>query len=163
MKKLHKKWIIPVLSLVAAACLATGTYAYFSHTSESGNQHISAEITDGGRVNVSSFEQLFSYSKAEAYNDPDKTSAVGKRMTLTLQNDITLLSDLIVTADCHIDLNAKKLYLAGILSRSPIPTRAVCDFQRRDRARRSFGFFRFVRRKCFRENLCRRSLCGRDF
>ena len=113
MKKLHKKWIIPVLSLVAAACLATGTYAYFSHTSESGNQHISAEITDGGRVNVSSFEQLFSYSKAEAYNDPDKTSAVGKRMTLTLQNDITLLSDLIVTADCHIDLNAKKLYLAG--------------------------------------------------
>lgn len=150
--------------MVAAACLATGTYAYFSHTSESGNQHISAEITDGGRVNVSSFEQLFSYSKAEAYNDPDKTSAVGKRMTLTLQNDITLLSDLIVTADCHIDLNAKKLYLAGhsltishsyagsfVISNGAIVPDALS------------GFFRFVRRKCFRENLCRRSLCGRDF
>jgi len=60
---------------------------------------------------------LYKYACGSAdgglFNDGSQTTDKTKRIVFKLVNDITIEDNLVVTADCHIDLNGKTLYLNG--------------------------------------------------
>jgi len=110
MKKINKKVLIIVITLVLIVSCGIGGFAYYSATS---NQAVTAgtTIADENVIEIASFDQLFTYSKAETYNDKNIVSDSEDRIILKLTDNVTLVSDLEVTADVHFNLNGKTLNL----------------------------------------------------
>ena len=107
--------IVAVVMLVA--CGAASAYALF--TSE-WFKTITGQISNNGSVTtveVSSYADLYKYVGGNAdgslFNDGSATTTTAQRIVLKFTKDITLEYNLVVTADCHIDLNGKTLYLNG--------------------------------------------------
>lgn len=107
--------IVAVVMLVA--CGAASAYALF--TSE-WFKTITGQISNNGSVTtveVSSYADLYKYAGGNAdgslFNDGSATTTTAQRIVLKFTKDITLEDNLVVTADCHIDLNGKTLYLNG--------------------------------------------------
>lgn len=111
MKKINKKLVILIAS-ASILLLAVGIsiFAYFSATS---TQDVKAttNITDETVIEIASFEDLFDYSKASAYNDKNIVSDSSNRKILKLTANLDLETDIIVTADIHLNLNGKTLNL----------------------------------------------------
>lgn len=107
--------IVAVVMLVA--CGAASAYALF--TSE-WFKTITGQISNNGSVTtveVSSYADLYKYAGGNAdgslFNNGSATTTTAQRIVLKFTKDITLEDNLVVTADCHIDLNGKTLYLNG--------------------------------------------------
>ena len=107
--------IVAVVMLVA--CGAASAYALF--TSE-WFKTITGQISNNGSVTtveVSSYADLYKYVGGNAdgslFNNGSATTTMAQRIVLKFTKDITLEDNLVVTADCHIDLNGKTLYLNG--------------------------------------------------
>lgn len=107
--------IVAVVMLVA--CGAASAYALF--TSE-WFKTITGQISNNGSVTtveVSSYADLYKYVGGKAdgslFNNGSATTTTAQRIVLKFTKDITLEDNLVVTADCHIDLNGKTLYLDG--------------------------------------------------
>lgn len=107
--------IVAVVMLVA--CGAASAYALF--TSE-WFKTITGQISNNGSVTtieVSSYADLYKYVGGNAdgslFNNGSATTTTAQRIVLKFTKDITLEDNLVVTADCHIDLNGKTLYLNG--------------------------------------------------
>ncbi len=107
--------IVAVVMLVA--CGAVSAYAFF--TSDLFKQ-LTGQIGGGGdvtTVEIGSYAEFYKYACGSAdgglFNDGSQTTDKTKRIVFKLVNDITIEDNLVVTADCHIDLNGKTLYLNG--------------------------------------------------
>lgn len=107
--------IVAVVMLVA--CGAVSAYAFF--TSDLFKQ-LTGQIGGGGNVTtveVGSYAEFYKYACGSnvggLFNDGSQTTDITKRIVFKLVNDITIEDNLVVTANCHIDLNGKTLYLNG--------------------------------------------------
>ncbi len=109
--KLKKKLII-IISMLTLLLLSTGigVYAYLQFTK---NQAVTAStnINNDNVIEVASFDELFTNSKATAYNDKNVISNVSTRTILKLTSNIELLDNLEITSDVHLNLNGKTLNL----------------------------------------------------
>ena len=94
-------------------------YAYFTNVIDGNTHNVSASLNDSTIVEVDTFEKfvdatrLYDTSKDDEFNSNNSTSNSSKRKTIRLLVDIRMTSDVLVTADCHIDLNGNTLYLSG--------------------------------------------------
>ena len=111
MKKLSKKMLIVIISLSLLFVAGISVFAYFMATSEKDVEGSTA-ITNETIIEIASFDDLFNYSKASAYNDKDIVSNKSNRKILKLTEDVVSLNnDLVITSDVHINLNGKTLDL----------------------------------------------------
>ena len=111
MKKLSKKMWIVIISLSLLFVAGISVFAYFMATSEKDVKGTTA-ITNETIIEIASFDDLFNYSKASAYNDMDIVSNTNNRKILKLTKEvISLNNDLVITSDVHINLNGKTLDL----------------------------------------------------
>ena len=111
MKKLSKKMLIVIISLSLLFVAGISVFAYFMATSEKDVKGTTA-ITNETIIEIASFDDLFNYSKASAYNDKDIVSNKSNRKILKLTEDVVSLNnDLVITSDVHINLNGKTLDL----------------------------------------------------
>lgn len=112
MKKINKKILIIISTIVLVLSLGIGVFAYFNMTK---TQAITAEsdvdTTKEQVFEIASFADLFRYSKASAYNDQNIVSTANTRKILKLTANIDLPVDLEITADVHINLNNNTLNL----------------------------------------------------
>ena len=111
MKKFNRKIVILIIT-ASIMFLAVGIsiFAYFRATSTK-DVTATTGITDETVIEIASFEDLFDYSKAEAYNDKNIVSNVSDRKILKLTANLDLETDIIITADIHLNLNGKTLNL----------------------------------------------------
>ena len=111
MKKLSKKMLIVIISLSLLFVAGISVFAYFMATSEKDVKGSTA-IANETIIEIASFDDLFNYSKASAYNDKDIVSNASNRKILKLTEDVVSLNnDLVITSDVHINLNGKTLDL----------------------------------------------------
>ena len=110
MKKLSKKMLIVIISLSLLFVAGISVFAYFMATSEKDVKGTTV-ITNETVIEIASFDDLFNYSKASAYNDKDIVSNTSNRKILKLTEDVSLNNDLVITSDVHINLNGKTLDL----------------------------------------------------
>ena len=111
MKK--KKLLLAItVALIISVLTAIGTLAYFRIT-KSADKDIGVSANADGRIEISSFNDLFTYSVNPNYNDPSQTSPDSARHTLYFTSDITLTANVFITSDCHIDLAGHTLNLGG--------------------------------------------------
>ena len=111
---------ILILSVVLSLFISFGiiTYAYFIKTIEGKEHGISSAPNDTKVVEVSTYNEfiqevrLYDTSNSE-FNSSSNVSLVETRKTIKLTSNISLLSDMLINADCHIDLNGKTLDLNG--------------------------------------------------
>ena len=112
MKK-HHILIGTSITLALAILFTVGVFAFFRITSTV-NRHIGTNSTDeAGRVPISAFADLFSYSVSPHYNNDSEVSTADTRHTLYLTADVTLENNIFISSDVHIDLNGHTLYLNG--------------------------------------------------
>ena len=118
------------LILAIAFFIAAGAVSVYAFFTSDFFKKLTGKIDENGNgiavAEISSFDDLWKYSiGAEEteingaaavtgkFNDfSGKTESNGRRI-LRFSADVTLVSDLTITADCHIDLNGKTLYLNG--------------------------------------------------
>ena len=109
---LNKKILCVAISLlIILSVLTLGIFAYFKIVKYKEGRF--GTESDDTVVEISSFYELYSFSKAENYNTSSSVSELSDRKTIVFTQDITLLSNVFLTADCHIDLNGNALYLNG--------------------------------------------------
>ena len=112
MKKINKKILILIISIISVLSLSIGVFAYFNMTK---NQIVDAntkiDTEEEQVIEIASFADLFTYSKSSTYNDKNIVSNPNTRKILKLTSDIDLPTDLEITADIHLNLNGKKLNL----------------------------------------------------
>ncbi|HPG91834.1 MAG TPA: hypothetical protein PK675_00310 [Clostridia bacterium] len=121
-----KKTVIIILIIAIVefcVCLTTLVNAFFVDESEiAAENRPTMTVTDDGTntVNISTEINLIEQSKDTSFSNTDLISTESaeavtntNRKTLCLTNDITLTKDLVITADCHINLNGYTLYLSG--------------------------------------------------
>ncbi len=102
---------ICVMILVSSTLFGI-SYAYFVSGPYTTSQQISTSITEEGVVaEVSTFEELYKATANSIFNDGNKTTSSRKIIRLT--GDITLLNDLVITEDVHIDLGSHILTLGS--------------------------------------------------
>ena len=111
MRKINRKLVI-LITTVSIIFLAVGisVFAYFRATSTK-DVTATTGITDETVIEIASFDDLFDYSKASAYNDKNIVSNVSNRKILKLTANLDLSTDIIITADIHLNLNGKTLDL----------------------------------------------------
>ena len=107
----RKILIVAISLLIALSVMTLGVFAYFKIINSENRGFDTA--SDGTVVEISSFYELYAFSKSEGYNSASSTSELRDRKTLVFTGDITLSSNVFITADCHIDLNGNSLYLNG--------------------------------------------------
>ena len=100
-----------ITASVLLAAMALSVVAYFSAV-KNVDKGYNVSSRDSV-VEISSFYDLYSFAKASEYNSQSGASSSSDRKTLRLTADVTLESDVFITADCHIDLNGKSLLLNG--------------------------------------------------
>ena len=100
------------IALIVSVLTTVGVLAYFG-IKKSIDKDIGVAANDDGRIEISSFEELFAYSVNPTYNDPSKTSSESARHTLYFTADVTLTANVFITSDCHIDLGGHALNLGG--------------------------------------------------
>lgn len=110
MKK--RKIIISTILLIFILVTTISAVAYFKINSNQISISDSRSL-DGDIIEVSSYSDLFNYSKAKSYNDKEIEEKSSSRKTLQFKNDIVLLNNLEITANINIDLNGYYLYLNG--------------------------------------------------
>ncbi len=111
MKKINRKIVILIVT-ASIMFLAVGIsiFAYFRANSTK-DVTAGTGITDETVIEIASFNDLFDNSKAEAYNDKNIVSNSSNRKILRLNANLDLKTDIIITADVHLDLNGKTLNL----------------------------------------------------
>lgn len=127
-----KRMSAKILGLILAIAffIAAGAASVYAFFTSDFFKKLTGKIDENGNgiavAEISSFDDLWKYSiGAEEteingaaavtgkFNDfSGKTESNGRRI-LRFSADVTLVSDLTITADCHIDLNGKTLYLNG--------------------------------------------------
>ena len=111
MKRINKK-IIAIIAITTILILAASG-AVFAYLNSLSSQAVTAttNITSDKVIEIASFDDLVNYSKASEYNDDDAVSEVSNRTILKLTSNIDLIDDVEITADVHLNLNAKTLNL----------------------------------------------------
>jgi hypothetical protein len=111
---MKKKRLLAVISiaLIISVLTTVGALAYFRIT-KSADKDIGVSANADGRIEISSFNDLYTYSVNPNYNDPSQTSPDSARHTLYFTADVTLTTNVFITSDCHIDLAGHKLNLGG--------------------------------------------------
>ena len=111
-----------ILVLLGVICLFISfgiiTYAYFIKKIEGGTHGISSSPDDSQVVNVANFNELTQAvrlydSNDSEYNSSSDVSDSTRRKTIKFVDNIKLKSDLLIDADCHINLNEFTLDLNG--------------------------------------------------
>ena len=124
-----RRILLLIIGLLLIVLSSTAIYAYFYANIGTIDKTLDIDVLDGNTtvVNITDFEDLFKASKSDIYNDTLLTSnkdqlldsnnnvisITGMRKVLKLSSDISLETDLIVTADIHLDLNGHTLDLNG--------------------------------------------------
>lgn len=114
--KISLKVVAIVLIVVLSAGFCAVAYAFFTSDFV---KNLLGKIDDGQKtvVNVGSYDELFAASVGNGgtgiFNDGNPVSQKSDRTVITLTNDVTLQNSLTVTADAHLNLNGKTLYLNG--------------------------------------------------
>ena len=121
-----KKAIIIILIVAIVefcVCLTTFVNAFFVDESEiAAENRPTMTVADNGlnTVNISTETDMIKQSRDTSSGDSSTVSVESpeattntNRKTLYLLNDITLTKDLVITADCQINLNGNTLYLNG--------------------------------------------------
>jgi hypothetical protein len=108
----HIKKIILFVT-IATILILTVSVAVFAYLNTKSTKEVTAstDISSENVIEIASFDDLFTYSKASAYNDDNEVSSSSSRNILKLTSNIDLAFDLEVTADVHLNLNAKTLNL----------------------------------------------------
>ncbi len=111
-----KKRTVATLSLllVAVICCATVVYAFFQEIMPigSGKEPVLTVEDDGeSTVAVYTEQQLYKATQDTFYNPHGTISE--KRVTVKFEGNITLTSNLLITADVNLNLNGFTLYLNG--------------------------------------------------
>ena len=93
------------------------TYAYFIKDVIGGTHGISSSPDDTKVVEVSTYnefiKEVYLFMDDTEFNSDDNVSTGLNRKTIKLTDNIKLLSNIIINADCHINLNSMKLDLNG--------------------------------------------------
>ena len=115
---MRKKILIFVTILCLFISFGIMTYAYFIKEIKGGSHGISSNPDDSQVVEVFNFDELTQAVRlyeitTEEFNSSGDTSISTNRKTIKFTNDIRLKSNLLINADCHIDLNNHSLDLAG--------------------------------------------------
>ena len=109
---------LAILVLCVLAVCSTGAFAYFSTRADNGGERYSAVIADD-TVTVATTGELAYYGRDEVFNACLPVSAPGaaasgsSRRSLGLSADLVLNRDVLLTADCNLDLGGHALDLAG--------------------------------------------------
>lgn len=93
------------------------TYAYFVKDVIGGTHGISSSPDDTQVVEVATYnefiKEVYLFMDDTEFNSDDNVSTGLNRKTIKLTDNIKLLSNIIINADCHINLNSMKLDLNG--------------------------------------------------
>lgn len=116
MKK--KKIIILLITLTLFISFSITTLAYFIKKIEGGTHGISPNPDDSQVIEVTNYNEFLSnirlYDNTESeYNSDSDISEPSRRKTIKLMDNIKLKSDILVDADCHINLNDYEINLSG--------------------------------------------------
>lgn len=114
--KTHKIIVCIALTLVLCTGAALLAQAFFqAFTGDVAGTVTVTPPADGNAVYVSvaTEAELIAATKDPQYNAPGDQSATDTRKIILLTADITLNSDLLITRDCHIDLNGFTLDTNG--------------------------------------------------
>ena len=111
------KIVIIVLSIFLFISLGIMTYAYFIKKIEGGTHGISSNSDDSKVITVVNYNEFIQavrlYDDNNEFNSDNDISASTTRKTIKLMDNIRLKSNVLIDADCHIDLNNYTLDLAG--------------------------------------------------
>ena len=111
MKKINRKLVILIVTAsILFLTIGVSIFTYYRYVSTK-DVTASTGITNETVIEIASFDDLFDYSKASAYNDKNSVSNSSNRKILKLTANIDLTTDIIVTSDIHINLNGKILNL----------------------------------------------------
>ena len=114
MQKGRKILISFCLTVIALFSVITATFAYFNISNIGDiSGDINVNITVDNNVEVNDFASLYVACKNDTYNDSNVVSSTSNRKTIKFMDDITLINDLFVSADVHINLNNHTLNLNG--------------------------------------------------
>ena len=106
MQKGRKLFISFCLTVIALFSVITATFAYFNISNIGDiSGDINVNITIDNNVEVNDFASLYVACKNDTYNDSNVVSSTSNRKTIKFMDDITLINDLFVSADVHINLN----------------------------------------------------------
>ena len=114
-----RKRKILIISILSVMFLSFGliTYAYFVKDVIGGTHGISSSPDDTKVVEVSTYnefiKEVYLFMDDTEFNSDDNVSTGLNRKTIKLTDNIKLLSNIIINADCHINLNSMKLDLNG--------------------------------------------------
>lgn len=113
-----KKFIILAIMICLFISFSIVTYAYFIKKIEGGTHGISSSPDDSQVVEVSDYNEFIKevrlYDALDSeYNSDSDISESTRRKTIKFVDNIRLKSDLLIDADCNLDLNNYLLDLGG--------------------------------------------------
>lgn len=112
MKKRIYFCAILITLFFSAILAATAVYAYFNDQPSVGMGNYIVSQADN-TITLNNEKGLRLAAEYEIFNSEFHPSDAGKRKSLVMGADITLTSDLTITADCHFDLGGYTLNLNG--------------------------------------------------
>ncbi len=104
-----------VLGLIILLSFVSVSYAYFTYNILSNDINVTYQPTSKSLIVVDE-QSIYDYANYYYLNQGEANLSSGiatKKFTMQLSKDIQLHDDLIITSDCHIDLNNFKLDLNG--------------------------------------------------
>lgn len=107
---MKKTKVIISISIIILLVTAITVYAYYSF-STSQDINATSDITKEEIKTIASYTDLFNNSYSSISNDSDEVSESTARKILRFSSNITLLADLTISNDVHIDLNGYTLDL----------------------------------------------------